>query len=434
MIIECPSCHFSAEVDSARIHPQGANTKCPKCSTVFFVTPAEPVTLNDEPEKMTCPTCGAWQDAATTCGLCGIVIEKQLAAEQQQQMTAVSTEMKPVSEGEPLPAADQSTFRFGYGREEIMMWGEEGHLTPDLLPNAFRIAGTLPGREMWYRFLDALALWMGAVFLAAAVIFFFAYNWKELGHFARFGIVELLLTTAILASWRLGLERISGKAALLLATLLVGALLALVGQTYQTGADPWELFATWALFVLPLVAVARFSPLWLLLLALVNLAVGLYYQAFAGFFGVLFGTETLWWVLTGVNSAVLIAWEVAASRGVSWLAERWAPRIIATAAAGFLTGLVAWGIMDHHRSGFIEFIGYSVWLVCAYALYRHKVRDLYLLALGVLSIVVVSSVFLGHHLVRNGDAGAFLLVGMTVLGLSAAGGWWLRSVAQEVGV
>ncbi|MDO9066938.1 MAG: DUF2157 domain-containing protein, partial [Deltaproteobacteria bacterium] len=345
----------------------------------------------------------------------------------------VSAEMESVMDA-PLPTADQSPFRFGYGRGEIMMWAEEGHLTANGLQKALHIAGTLPGRVMWHRFLDGLALWMGAVFLAAAVIFFFAYNWKELGHFARFGIVELLLTTAILVSWRLGLERMAGKAALLLATLLVGALLALVGQTYQTGSDPWELFATWALFALPWVAVARFSPLWLLLLALVNLAVSLYYHAFAGFFGLLFGTETLWWVLAGVNSAALIAWEFAASRGVTWMAERWAPRIVATAAAGFLTLLAVWGIVDHNSGGFAEFIGYSAWLACAYAIYRHKVRDLYVLALGVLSLVIVISVFLGHNLVRNGDAGAFLFVGMTVLGLSAVGGWWLRSVAQEVEV
>lgn len=434
MKIECPSCHFSAEVDSARIHPKGANTRCPKCTTAFFITPTEPVSPNNEPEKLSCPKCGAWQDASTICGLCGIVFEKYHTAEKQREISTVSTKIESVMECAPLQTVDQSIFSFGYGRGEIMMWVAEGHLASAGLPKAFHVAGTLPGRVMWRRFVDGLALWMGSVFLAAAVIFFFAYNWKELGNFAKFGIVELLLTTAILVSWRLGLERMSGKAALLLATLLVGALLALVGQTYQTGADPWELFATWALFALPWVAVSHFSPLWLLLLALVNLAASLYYHAFAGFFGLLFGTETLWWVLAGVNSAALIVWELAASRGATWLAERWAPRIVATAAAGFVTVLAVWGIVDHNRGGFAEFTGYSIWLVCAYAIYRHKVRDLYVLALGVLSLVIVISVFLGHTLVQNGDAGAFLLVGMAVLGLSAAGGWWLRTVAQEVEV
>jgi len=313
-----------------------------------------------------------------------------------------------------------------------MAWAGEGHLAAEALPQALRIAGTLPSPPSWRRFLDGLALWLGTVFLAAAVIFFFAFNWKELGHFSRFGIVELLLAAAVVASWRLGLERMSGKAALLAATMLVGALLALVGQTYQTGADPWELFATWAFFVLPWVAISRFAPLWLFLLALLNLAAGLYYHAFAGIFGIFFGRETLWWTLAGLNTAALAAWELAASRGVPWLAERWAPRIVATAAAGFLTLLAVWGIIDRHSGGLAEFCGYSVWLACAYAIYRHKVRDLYVLALGVLSLVIVVAVFLGHHLLQRGDAGAFFFIGMAVLGLSAAGGWWLRQVAREV--
>ena len=432
MRIECPSCHFSAEVDSEKIPPKGANTRCPRCKEVFFVTPREPVILNDDPAKLICPKCDFEQDAAESCARCGIIYEKFRAAEERRQMAASAIDMELVMDAAPLPAADQRTIRFGYGRGEVLIWAAEGHLTTDALPRALRIAGTLPGPAEWRRFLDGLALWMGAVFLAAAVIFFFAYNWKELGHFTRFGIVELLLAVAVLTSWRLGLERMSGKAALLLATLLAGALLALVGQTYQTGADPWELFATWALFVLPWVAVSRFPPLWLLWLTLVNLAVSLYYHAFAGLFGILFGTETLWWTLAGVNTAALAAWELAASRGVPWLAERWAARIVATAGAGYITLLAVWGIVEPGIAGIAEFIGYSAWLACAYSIYHRRVRDLYVLALGVLSFVVVVAVFLGHTMLRGGgDAGAFLFVGMAVLGLSAAGGWWLRKMARE---
>jgi hypothetical protein len=80
----------------------------------------------------------------------------------------------------------------------------------------------------------------------------------------------------------------------------------------------------------------------------------------------------------------------------------------------------------------VDSIGYCAWLAGAYAVYRHWVQDLYVLALGVLSLVVVAAVFLGHHMLRSSDAGAFLFVGMAVLGLSAAGGWWLRTVAREV--
>ena len=373
MTIECPACHFTAEVDAARIPARGAKTTCPRCSTSFQVTP----------------------DSA------------------------------PTGAAAPLPC------RFGHGRGELLAWAADGHLAFDKLPQALRLAGTLPGPKEWRRFLDALALWLGAIFLAAAVIFFFAFNWQELGRYARFGIVETLLAGAVLAAWRLGLERTAGKAALLVATLLVGALLVLVGQTYQTGADPWELFATWALCVLPWVAIARFAPLWLLLVALVNLAAGLYYNAFAGMFSVFSSTGALWAALAVVNTLALAAWELAASRGVAWLAGRWAPRIIASASLGFATLLAVWAIIDLDDTGIAAPVIYPALLIGSYVVYRHRLRDLYVLAAGVLSVVVVVAVFLGRHLLDHGDSGMYLLIGLAVLGLSAAGGWWLRGVARE---
>ncbi len=43
-------------------------------------------------------------------------------------------------------------------------------------------------------------------------------------------------------------------------------LLAVYGQTYQTGADPYELFFGWAILIIGWVAISRFAPLWPLLL------------------------------------------------------------------------------------------------------------------------------------------------------------------------
>jgi len=106
---------------------------------------------------------------------------------------------------------------------------------------------------------------------------------------------------------------------------------------------------------------------------------------------------------------------------------------VATASLGYATLLVTWAIVDHESGGVAAFAGYAALLACAYASYRHRIRDLYVLALGVLSLVIVVAVFLGNNLLRHGDAaGSFLFIGLTVLGLSAAGGWWLRVVAREV--
>jgi uncharacterized membrane protein len=316
-------------------------------------------------------------------------------------------------------------------RNEILEWAEEGRIAPQEVRRALELGAVLPTADEWQRFLDRLLLFVGATMLAAGVIFFFAYNWQELGRYAKFGLVEGAIVIALAFIWSLGLERASGKAALLVAALLAGALLALVGQTYQTGADTFELFTVWAIAILPWVLVGRFPALWLLWLVIVNLAVSLYFQAFSGWLGVMFGPEQQLWVLFGLNTAALIVWEANAALGFTWLRERWAARLIATASGIFVTTLTIMAIFDS-KTGAWPVLAWLAWLAAAYAVYRRRLKDVYVLAGGVLSIIVVVTVFLSKHLLRaSGDAGAFLMIGMIVIGLSAAGSYWLRSVATE---
>lgn len=315
-------------------------------------------------------------------------------------------------------------------RREILEWAGQGRIAPQNLRAALELGAVLPTAEQWQRFLDRLLLFMGAVLLAASVIFFLAYNWQDLGRYTKFGLVEALLLVALAFVWRLGLERVSGRAALLAAALLTGALLALVGQTYQTGADTYELFAAWAVAILPWVLLARFPALWILWLALVNLAVTLYFQVFGGWLGIVFGPERQLWLLFGLNTAALLAWEAAAAAGVEWLRERWPVRLIATASGVLVTVLAVIAVFDSEYSVAWGVIAWLAWLGAAYAVYRRRIKDLYMLAGGVLSAIVVVAAFLGKHLAR-GEAGGLLLIGLIVIGMSAAGGYWLRNVATE---
>ena len=82
----------------------------------------------------------------------------------------------------------------------------------------------------------------------------------------------------------------------------------------------------------------------------------------------------------------------------------------------------------------LALILYAGWMILAYVVYRRKLRDMFVLAGGVLSFIVVISMFLAEWLLYSGDASGFLLIGLVVIGLSAAGGWWLKSVANEVNI
>ncbi|HEX4985276.1 MAG TPA: DUF2157 domain-containing protein [Burkholderiales bacterium] len=315
-------------------------------------------------------------------------------------------------------------------RHHLIDWAQAGRLEPGSLERAFEAAGAFPDGAAWLRFLDRLLLWLGALLIAAGVIFFFAYNWNDLGRYAKFGLVELLVVAALAVIWRLGLETLAGKVTLLAAALFVGALLALVGQTYQTGADTHELFSAWAVLILPWVLVGRFSALWIVWLGLLNAAVTFYYVVFGGLFGVLFAPDRLMWVLFGLNVVALLAWEGLASGRAD---DRWAIRILATASGGIATALAMFAIVDFRHAGGWGLVAWLAYIAGAYALYRRTRPDLYVLAGGVLSIIVVVTTWLTRALLTHGEAaGAFLLIGMLVIGMSAAGGWWLRRIAMEL--
>jgi len=315
-------------------------------------------------------------------------------------------------------------------RNEILEWIEQGRIEQRNLRRALELGEVLPTAAEWRRFLERLLLFMGSAMLAAGVIFFVAHNWQELGRYTKFGLAEALMLVALALVWRLGLNRASGKATLLVTALLTGALLALVGQTYQTGADTFELFAAWAVAILPWVLVSRFPALWILWLALLNLAITLYFHVFGGWFGIVFGPERQLWLLFWLNTAALVAWEAAAASGIDWLRERWAVRLIATASGALVTVLAVFAVFGSKAGAGWSAIAWLAWLAAAYMVYRSRIKDVYVLAGGVLSVIVVAATFLSKHLIRA-EAFGFLIVGLFVIGMSAAAGYWLKRVASE---
>lgn len=318
-------------------------------------------------------------------------------------------------------------------RADVLEWIDAGRLPPDAAEKALRIAGVMPSRGDWRLFFDRLCLWLGVVFLAAAVIFFFAYNWQAMGRYGKFAAAEAPILIACLAAWRFGLDGVAGKAMLLLISLLIGALLALVGQIYQTGADTFELFAAWAAAILPLVLLARFSALWLFWIALLDLALVLYCQTFGWFFRFAFDKASVWWMLFCLNTLALCVWEGFASAGIEWLRERWATRVLAVASGATITALALWAVFDFEKEWLGTLPAYLAWLAAAYFGYRHWKRDVFVLAGGVLSVIIVVTALLCKALLSHThDSGsAFLFIGMAVLGMSTVGAMWLKSVAKE---
>jgi uncharacterized membrane protein len=316
-------------------------------------------------------------------------------------------------------------------RDEIVDWVEQGRIQPENLRFALDIGGALPVHSDWRGFLDRFLLWAGVLFVVAGAIFFFAYNWDSMGRYAKFALAEAAIVAALAFVWWRGLDRVGGRAALFAAALFVGALFALIGQIYQTGADTFELFAVWAAAILPWVIVARWAALWIVWIALLNIAIALYFHTMGGIFGLFFDPVRQFWILFALNTVALVIWEALAAVGVEWLRDRWAARVLATTSGGLVTALALYGIFDSKDAGGFGVPVWLAWLGCAYFVYRHRISDIYVLAGAVLSVIVVVSSFLAKHLLGDDAAFAFLLIGVIVIVMSAAGGWWLKDVASR---
>ncbi len=302
------------------------------------------------------------------------------------------------------------------------------------IPEALVVLNVVPNGSAWRKFIDHFLLWLGGLALAFAVLFFIAYNWTELGRFAKFGIVEIALVLAIVTYCYFDKEKVIGKVALLMASIFLGVLMALFGQTYQTGADPWQLFCNWAILMLPWAVIGRFAAIWIVWLSLVNLSIILFYQTFGGAFGILFSSESeVFWIVCILNTLALAVWE-ALTKIQQWSTERWALRLVAIGSVLPITWLVLDSIFDNSAGAAISLLIWTVLIVAGYLVYRKKIADLFMLAIGCLSVIVVIVAFLSEYIIKDeafAGLGA-LLLSVIVICLGTGAAIWLKNVHREM--
>ncbi|WP_323012012.1 GDYXXLXY domain-containing protein [Castellaniella sp.] len=134
------------------------------------------------------------------------------------------------------------------------------------------------GSQAEWRHTLVLGISLLAVLLAgSALVFWVAANWPRMGPQTRLWLAQGVLALVVLLAAGLALRgsRWAGLWAGF-AALLSGALLALVGQIYQTGVDRWQMFLLWAVLVTPWVVLFRTVFLVSLWVCLLNLALWLW--------------------------------------------------------------------------------------------------------------------------------------------------------------
>lgn len=317
-------------------------------------------------------------------------------------------------------------------RRIIWHWLEQGLVEDVNHEKILHAGGVLPDKNQWRKFVEQILLWLGALAMVIAVLFFIAFNWDAMGRYLKFLLVEGLIVLVLVLHYRyLDKENIY-KVSLAGASVLLGVLLALYGQTYQTGADPWQLFAYWALLILPWVLLARLPALWILWVVLINLSVILYASVFFGLFRFLDRAgEDVLLLLFCVNGLFWLLWETF-SRYFIWLRERWAVRLIAVGAACAITTAVL--IVITSEGSWLTALLFVLWLAALIYVYQFVRVDLFILALVCLCASTAITVLLARLLFKeyDFDEGAFFVLTFLVVGLVTASALWLKKVQKGV--
>ena len=328
----------------------------------------------------------------------------------------------------------------GVSRRVLARFGEQRVLSKEAMSAALDLAGLRPSVEEGWTFALVTIRVAGVLSLAAGMVFLVAFNWRELGLYGRFAIVELPLLAALVVAWMQGVAQLTGRLALLLAVILAGVLLALFGQTYQTGANLYELFLGWAALTLPWVIACRWAPCWGLWLLLVNVALMLIAQAAGrGDFlsGIIWNRErgSAWALGLLVDSALYTALAVFAKRPGLGLGAQWLQRGVAAAAMVFGTAMMLHRITSSSHGDAVTALETLLFLATSagFAAYAYLQKsDLFNFAALALSLILVTTVGLAKMLIE-GRAGleALFILGCWVILASTGSVVGISNLAKQ---
>lgn len=313
------------------------------------------------------------------------------------------------------------------------------------LPYALLRAGLIPASRYleavaavrddaaWVRWGRAALLVVAVAQILAAVAFFFAFNWAALPPFAKLGLIQAAIVMCVAGAWLGRGHPAAWEALLTAAAVLVGVLLAVFGQIYQTGADAWTLFAGWAVLILPWAALTRALAPWVLWLAVA----GIGGAAYAGQIAIPMGwirAEAVAVLLALFYLAVLAVHEAAGSRGAIRLRAPWLRRLLVATVLAITFAAAAPAVFDeppdaHGRLALAAFAAAAVGLGVA----GRRRGDLPVVALAVLAAsLFLTLAGLRFALETEDPVGGSLLLLLVVAGVFGAALALLRRIRARM--
>ncbi len=262
----------------------------------------------------------------------------------------------------------------------------------------FAAASAVRDDAAWANWAGRTILALGAGHLLAGLVSFFAYNWADMSAFTKFATVEAGILIALAGAWFTGIERAVGRILLIAASILVGVLLAVIGQVYNTDADAYSLFAAWTLLILPWTLASRSAVHWCLWLVVFYLALSLYGEQALIPEGRL-TDSTLEVGLGALTAFVLALREAAVREGMAWAAAAWTRIALLIAALGLLFWPAAGYVLDWQGEPYVP-AAFAIALALAAVAYRRWLPD-FAAATTVIGFAALFAIALGYRAIEE---------------------------------
>lgn len=339
-------------------------------------------------------------------------------------------------------------------RFAVYHWIKTKAIKPTAVEAALQVAGERATGQSWPPFIRKLLWVLGSLALITGLLFFMAYNWQSMGPMFKFGLLQVSLVFAAVLYW-LWSTRLASRYQLsqqtieigqtigrVIIALLVGGLLALFGQVYQTGADPWQLFALWSLLISLMVISSGQAVLWLMWSVLINVSLALYVETQPAWLLLLGNVGyavwlfllingLLWLVLTYLNGQIMPTSSHVQAYKVSPL---WGQQLQAMAVLICLTYIGMIAVIKWQAHGISFSLASVVGLAGFYFYYRHYQLDLAMLALWSMAVMTLIVTVILNMTDGLGSGFTLFWLAIIIIGMTAVAVKWLKSIRHNVSV
>lgn len=288
------------------------------------------------------------------------------------------------------------------------------------------------GLKFW---LERLLLVLGTLFITAAILLFFAYNWAYIPPTIKMGTILSLIAILTIGNFMLLRQDKVFVANLLLVTtaFMVGVFMAVFGQIYQTGADSYTLFLTWAIMILPWCIMTRFTALWALWLVVCNIAIQAWWDL--RIYPNWLKSDDIYIVVSLFHYCLYIIAKITIEKSQTWLDKQWVRLLLSIGIFAPVTIAIIDVIIDYRMRDldirlaiyftiFVSFYACAKWIIKGFDEYSVG----FFSAMLIIGTLVVRSIFEipGDHYISQ-----FFLNTIFIIALIKYGYQYYRYVTKD---